>query len=323
MKPLISIIIPIYNAENYIRKCIDSLINQTYKNIEIILINDGSTDTSASICDLYKKQDKRVFVFHKKNQGVSSTRNEGLKLAKGDFISFIDSDDWLELDAYQILVDIIKKYKVDAVIFEYSIDYLDGKIILKPHKKYNGILNSEKAVELTVTSINRSAWSKIYSKNIVQGIKFDRDIHFGEDILFACSVLKNAKSVYYLSKPIYHYIQSEIGVTRCEFNEKWLSGVKAYFKLFELCEKFYPQLTTISLSVYINMVMIIIYKLHDSLYPNRKNIIKNLKTEIYKYGFKLLFSTQTKMHIKLKLFVCLINTKLYHKLYRQMKTLND
>lgn len=113
----ISVIVPIYNVEKYIEKCINSIINQTYKDLEIILVDDGSTDSSGKICDEYAKKDKRIKVIHKKNGGVSSSRNIALTIANGDYITWIDSDDWIEKDTYSKLADIILKNKADIIQF--------------------------------------------------------------------------------------------------------------------------------------------------------------------------------------------------------------
>ncbi len=122
MSPLITVIIPVYNTEEYLRSCLDSIINQTYRNLEILVIDDGSTDLSPAICDTYAELDSRVQVIHKENQGVSASRNLGIEMATGDYISFIDSDDWLESESYEHLISCFVEHKVDAVIFEYFVN---------------------------------------------------------------------------------------------------------------------------------------------------------------------------------------------------------
>ena len=115
MHELISIVIPVYNVEKYLKQCLDSIINQTYTNLEIILVDDGSTDNSGTICDYYSKIDKRIRVIHKKNEGQSIARNIGIKVSNGKYIGFLDSDDWVEQDMYRFLIENIEKYNADII----------------------------------------------------------------------------------------------------------------------------------------------------------------------------------------------------------------
>ena len=131
MQPLISVIIPVYNVEKHLNKCLDSIINQTYKNLEIIIINDGSKDASAEICREYAEKDNRIVFVSRENRGVSATRNEGIELAHGDYFSFIDADDYLELDAYEYLLNIVEKHNVDAVNYEHFITFTDKENVHK------------------------------------------------------------------------------------------------------------------------------------------------------------------------------------------------
>ena len=126
MGNLISIIVAIYNVDQYLEQCIDSIINQSYKNLEIILVNDGSTDNSKNICDYYSEIDKRIKVVHKKNGGVSSARNTGIDIATGDYIAFVDSDDYLELNMYETMINNLEQNQCDMGVCGYSIFYNDS-----------------------------------------------------------------------------------------------------------------------------------------------------------------------------------------------------
>ena len=122
---LISVIVPIYNVEKYLDRCVDSIINQTYKNLEIILVDDGSPDNCLAICDSWAEKDRRIKVIHKENGGVSSARNSALDIASGDYIGFVDSDDWIEPDMYEILIKNAKKYDADISRCAGLLDYCD------------------------------------------------------------------------------------------------------------------------------------------------------------------------------------------------------
>ena len=134
MEGKISVIVPIYNVEQYLRKCIDSIINQTYKNLEIILVDDGSWDNSPRICDEYAKRDNRIKVIHKKNGGLADARNTGLKMITGNYISFIDSDDYIEKTMYEKMIKVILKYNAD--IIECNLNYKYGNQLITMTEGY-------------------------------------------------------------------------------------------------------------------------------------------------------------------------------------------
>ena len=194
----ISVIVPIYKVEKYLNKCIDSIINQTYKNLEIILVDDGSPDDCGKICDEYAKKDSRIKVIHKENSGVSSARNTGLDVVTGDYIGFIDSDDWINVDMYESMMKYLILENADVVrcgicvhengkIFnekDYDFDYCiekDNDIIIKEFLD-GGILQG-------------AVWNKLYKKSIIDGIYFDEKFHRNEDSLFIYNVLKKTKNL--------------------------------------------------------------------------------------------------------------------------------
>ena len=143
---MISIIIPIYNVEKYLEKCLDSILNQTYKNLEIILIDDGSTDNSPNICNSYCEKDKRIKIIHKNNEGVSSARNKGIELSKGKYIVFIDSDDYVSNEHIEVLYDCIISNNVDLVISN-LIDISEDGIILNNEEKESFLMNKDQCLK--------------------------------------------------------------------------------------------------------------------------------------------------------------------------------
>ena len=194
-KKLISIIVPVYNAENYIAKCIESLINQTYKNIEIILVDDGSTDKSAIICDEYAKKDSRIFVLHQKNGGVSRARNNGIKIAKGDFIAFVDCDDFVNVDMYEKLLNKQQENDFDIVFCRLN-EICDDKIIKVHEDKLQALcdtldisyfVNQERfSTKNNKVHIKhcvwRGLWRSLYKKELLDDVKFDETFSMGEDV---------------------------------------------------------------------------------------------------------------------------------------------
>lgn len=205
---MISVIVPIYNAERYLGQCIDSIVAQTYTDWELLLVDDGSTDGSRDLCDLYKKKDERIRVFHKANGGVSSSRNMGLDNAKGDYITFADSDDWLEPHAFQTYIDAFNKYDVDVVRTGYYDEYEDG------HSKIHQI-DQEQICTNTWTMFRKTQKSLYYSFiwntcircSCIDEGRFDEDISWIEDHIFLYRCYLNCRSMAILPEPTYHYVR--------------------------------------------------------------------------------------------------------------------
>lgn len=209
-KPKISIIVPVYKVEPYLRKCLDSIVNQTYHNLEIILIDDGSPDSCGEICDEYAEQDKRIQVIHKINGGVSSARNAGLTVATGEWIGWVDSDDWIEADMYEYMIRMALNDKADMVqcgIFFEDRGRTELQFILAElsvlHKKVQDI----KVKELRLLS--NSIYTKLYRAEILQGLTFDSSYPIGEDLLFHLHTLPRVRCIVIAPQAKYHYVQRD------------------------------------------------------------------------------------------------------------------
>ena len=176
----VSIIIPVYNVEKYLDKCLKSVLNQTYKNIEIIVINDGSTDNSLKICKKYK--DKRIVLIDKENGGVSSARNKGLELASGKYITFVDSDDWLELDAIENMVSFIEKENVDFVRFCYQTAGVRQNSVSEAENKYIGSEISRFTEKLISSEMPGYLPILMVKREIIKDIKFKTDLPLHKEI---------------------------------------------------------------------------------------------------------------------------------------------
>lgn len=209
---LISVIVPVYKVEKYIDRCVGSLIGQTYKNIEIILIDDGSPDNSGKICDEYAKKDNRIKVIHKKNEGVSRARNEGLKIASGEYIAFVDSDDWIERNMYEEMIACAKEKDVDIVRCEQVLEYADKSVKDKNVLMDNSVIDvqSDKSYFINLIlehDVMPSFTLFLMRKEKVDDIqlKFSDDLIIGEDLLFIFTLLCNVKSMYICKRYFYHY----------------------------------------------------------------------------------------------------------------------
>ena len=225
--PLISVIIPVYNTEKHLERCLDSIVGQTYKNLQIILINDGSTDKSGEICDRFAKNDDRIVCLHKENGGVSSARNEGLRLARGDYYHFPDSDDYLDADTYEYLLGLIAEHNCDAVAFEHFVTYPSRE---DAHSMKQDIYGLKTYVEAQINMMKgvHFCWNKFYKKELIEGLTFRQDIMRGEDTLFAAQALERADKVWFDRRPLYHYVQSEESACRGVFRPSQLTVLKLY-----------------------------------------------------------------------------------------------
>ena len=200
---MISVIVPVYNVEKYIRKCLDSIVNQTYRDLEIILVDDGSTDASGAICDEYAEKDIRIKVIHKENGGQSSARNLGLDIATGEYIGFVDSDDTIELETYHLLVSSMQGN--DIVICGHNVVY---------EEKTETCCREESALDNAglwsevFGRLNNAVWNKLYRRELLKGIYFDARFAHGEDLLFNLHYLKVARNGCVLNRALYNYYKS-------------------------------------------------------------------------------------------------------------------
>ena len=229
-KDLISVIVPVYNVEKYLPQCIDSILNQTEKNLEIILVDDGSLDNSGKICDEFSKKDDRIVVIHKKNNGLSSARNAGLEIAKGNYIGFVDSDDWLDKSMYEVLLKLLKENNSDISCCDFfktansndSIPHIDNEII----NSYNNIesLNNFYNGLYTQTVV---AWNKLYKRELFKDISYPvGKIHEDEGTTY--KLYYKANKITYTNRPLYYYRITPNSITTSKFNKKRLDIIDVY-----------------------------------------------------------------------------------------------
>lgn len=234
MGEVISVIVPVYNVEKYLERCVNSILEQTYQQLQIILVDDGSTDQSGKMCDAYAKKEERIIVIHKINGGLSDARNAGMEVATGEYVCFFDSDDWIEKDTLKTAYDALKTSGMDIAVWGFVKDFVDqnenientsyvaiGNHICKKEKRCNSILLQDEA--LTMIGY---AWNKLYKMSIISenSIKFEKGTSLVEDILFNEKVLSVAKGFCFIDGAYTHYMQR---------NRETL-GAKFYPNFFEL-----------------------------------------------------------------------------------------
>jgi len=211
---LVSIIVPIFNSEQFLFKCVNSLINQTYKRIEIVLIDDGSTDKSASICDKFREDYPNIFVYHKANGGTSEAKNIGIKNAKGEWILFVDSDDFIEDNYVELLIRNVIEFSLDISICGYQIDYIKDKFTIEAAVPFTKYFKSKTEVKAAISLLDaRGLFNvsvcKLYKRKILieNNILFDVFLHTGEDLVLNCIYFKYINSLGLVNKTPYHYIR--------------------------------------------------------------------------------------------------------------------
>ncbi len=316
---LISIIIPIYNAQKYLKECIDSALNQTYKEIEIILIDDGSTDYSGKICDSYAEKDKRVKVIHNENQGVSVSRNIGIKEAKGLYITFMDADDFVSEQYVEILYRLIKNDDSEVSIIGNDEQY-EGKII-KRNRKIRKILNSEEIIKMILEEKYLSAvcWGKMYRKELFKdpSLRFDQDIKIGEDLKLIIPILEKCKKISIdMTQNLYHYRLNEDSITQqTGKKELWIQEIKLSKEIMKWVQEKYPRIKNKGIQRYVRVNITFLVKMIKEKSERLSEEITYVQDNVRNYKFTYFFRASSKIQDKIKLILILFWPKLLIKLY--------
>ena len=207
--PALSIIVPVYKTEKYLPKCIDSILAQTYADFELILIDDGSPDRCGEICDEYALKDGRITVIHQENKGVSAARNAGLDIAKGEYIGFVDSDDWIEPEMYEILVTTIVSRRTDIVICGCAQRNENGELIMFDFQSEGAYTQEQmlKAMYSKPNPIGGILWNKLFLNNTIGDLRFNENMRNCEDGLFVIEYLFSAYSGFKITHPLYNVVQ--------------------------------------------------------------------------------------------------------------------
>lgn len=243
MKPLISVIVPVYKVEDYLCKCIDSILNQTYTNMEVILVDDGSPDNCGVICDAYAEKDSRIKVIHKANGGLSDARNVGMAASKGDFLSFVDSDDWLEKDAIATLYDLLcDSQALISMGGMQRVESRTGKILASDFDGTECIRKLTKIEAMRDVFVNGcAAWGKLYRRSVFDGIVFPVG-EINEDEAIILSLLDRCEVMVTTNRVIYNYRYRTESITTAPFTVKDLAWKNHCAANLEFVRKHYPEL---------------------------------------------------------------------------------
>lgn len=306
--PLVSVIVPVYKVESYLHRCVDCILAQTYANLEIILVDDGSPDNCGKICDEYAQKDKCIKVIHKKNGGLSDARNAGLDIAMGEYITFVDSDDWIHFQYVEILLNNLTKADVD--ISTCSFVRTPEKMLMdsKVSESSYHIYSSEKAIEQTLyqNRLDNSAWGKLYKKELFNGLRFTVGRLY-EDLDFFYKIYDRAVRLVHTDAVLYYYYyrtDSIMGV----FNRKRLDVLDITDEIVDYMVKYHPYIVPAAkdrkLSANFNMLVLM------SLYKSDDEIsIRRCWDNICKLRWESLFNPKVRLKNKLGILVSLFGKK--------------
>jgi len=293
MKELISVIVPIYNSEKYIDRCLSSITKQTYKNLEIILINDGSNDNSGIICEKWKKKDNRIIVIHKQNTGVSDTRNLGIEISKGDYITFVDCDDYIDNTMIEKLYKSIINENADIAICGFKRVLESGKVTFESKLKNECLYGKDSYIEelLRERYFIGSLWAKLYNKKVFGKVKLNKSLRIAEDLDFLLNISDNIKKIILVSDNLYFYVFNKNSATKNSDFEKYSDELKVLERILDKKSKFYNLVLSRYLRININMF----YRFR-TIEKDKANYCKhNIKTVSFKIGFSKYFKIKQKI----------------------------
>lgn len=273
-QPLLSVIVPIFKVEEYLDRCVESIVNQTYKNLEIILVDDGSPDNCPQMCDSWADKDKRIKVVHKENGGLSDARNAGMPFATGEIISFIDSDDWIELDMFEKMLNRMQEDNSDVVSCGVKWVEEDGTLI-RDVTSEDEILDTTAAMKelLNDIKLKQHVWNKIYKYDLIKDIPFEKG-KYHEDVFWSYQVVGIAKKVSVVKESFYNYVQRSNSIMGEGFSAKRLDALDANRQRCEYMKEHFPELYDKSLYVYIGSCH---YQLQCAVKANQpKEVIDNI-----------------------------------------------
>lgn len=317
---LVSVIVPVYNVEKYIKKCVDSILNQSHKNLQIILVDDGSKDSSPQICDEYANKDDRIEVIHQKNKGLPGARNSGLRIAKGEYVSFIDSDDWVESKMIEHLVDTVERYHADMSGIEMIETTSEDINVTQAHIKYEEYNQDEfarKFFKIGSQKIVHYVCNKLIKRELVPDDTFEEEFTIGEDVVAFYKILLKSNKIVLSNQKMYYYRQNS-GMTS-KFNEKYFGLKRVWSRIEEITDEnesvkytSYVKINQARINFTILTEIAISGNNKEQRYrPKINDLLKDLKS-----NKKILMKSGVAASRKILITVCCLNYNLYSSIAR-------
>lgn len=284
-KELISVVVPVYKVEDYLKKCVDSIINQTYTNLEIFLVDDGSPDNCGKICDEYQEKDKRIKVIHKENGGLSDARNSAIDQAKGELITFIDSDDYIENDYIELLYNNLKNNDCDISTCSYQCFY--DKVELDKTDEKITVFTSEEALEnmFYQKQTTTSAWGKLYKIKLFNEVRYPKG-KICEDLDTTYKLFAKSKKIVISSLKKYYYLQRTNSIINSKFSTKRMDAIDFAKKTVKFIKQKYPKILQSAYNRLFMEAVFIIIQIPKTEYKKEQNelkkIIKKYRKEVLK-----------------------------------------
>lgn len=319
--PEISIIVPVYNVEKYVRKCIESILNQTFSDFELILVDDGSTDNSGKICDEYKLKDNRVIVIHKENGGLSSARNVGIDNANGKFLGFVDGDDYIEKDMYETLYKDIKEFDADISVCQIYDEYVTSckSRAVESGKIKRCVLDNITAFKFSIVRnvIGVSACNKLYKKKLFDNYRYPEG-KTTEDAFVTPILIFNSKKISYNPLPKYFYVHRENSITTLPFSQSDLCVIEAYTNIRSFVNKNIPELNDLAQCKYLWAHMVVLDKIMISDNFSDKALYHKILDKINSNFFYILKNDFFAFKRKIALIALKIHPKIYKFIIRTL-----
>lgn len=296
--PLISVIVPIYNADKFLSKCIESIVRQTYENLEILLINDGSSDLSGEICDKYASKDDRIVVIHQENKGRVEARNKGLEIAKSEYICFIDADDWIESEYIRYLYDLMIKNEVDVASCKFVRDFPDGAAKIDSYYVGTVLFTAKQAImSVNDRRLEPTLCGKLFLKKSFEKVIFRDKVSVGEDYAVLMQILLKSSKMEHGDRPLYHYIQHFESTCYSGYKGNGFEIIDSYLEVKNMVLKQYPDLKKNLLKYHVLEEMAII----TSMAKNDRydtEVISRVRNDLKGIWKEYLFISKVPVHLK-------------------------
>lgn len=299
---LVSIIVPVYNVEKYLTKCLDSICNQTYKKIEIIIVNDGTKDNSGEICESFSSHYSFIKYIKKLNGGLASARNAALDICTGDYIMCVDSDDWVELNMVEHMVGLLETYDADMAVCDYYLNYFNKQVYDSKTETDIEILDKNNAMLYAILprKYYGFAWNKIYKHKLINTLRYNEKILKGEDSPFTCEYIDRCNKVVYAHVPLYHYRIDSVSISRSKFNIGKMTVLDSYSSIICMLERknYDSKLICLQKEQYANQLLSLLVNIARNK-KKFKNETSFLRGEMKKYKEIYLKSTEIDTRHKL------------------------